>query len=153
MKRELTGRDVFLITAGAFSIIIAVNLTLAFNAVSTFPGLETKNSYVASQKFQADRAAQLALGWDASARVTDGQLVLTLTDADGAPVVARELSGVFGRATHVNDDVSPAFTFDGTAYTAPVEATPGNWNLRLEATAENGTVFRQRVVVHVPRQG
>ena len=153
MKRELTGRDVFLITAGAFSIIIAVNLTLAFNAVSTFPGLETKNSYVASQKFQADRAAQLALGWDASARVTDGQLVLTLTDADGAPVVARELSGVFGRATHVNDDVSPAFTFDGRAYTAPVEATPGNWNLRLEATAENGTVFRQRVVVHVPRQG
>ncbi len=121
--------------------------------MSTFPGLETKNSYVASQKFQADRAAQLALGWDASARVTDGQLVLTLTDADGAPVVARELSGVFGRATHVNDDVSPAFTFDGTAYTAPVEATPGNWNLRLEATAENGTVFRQRVVVHVSRQG
>ena len=79
--------------------------------------------------------------------------MLTLTDASGAPVMARALSGVFGRATHVNDDVSPAFTFDGTAYTAPVEATPGNWNLRLEATAENGTVFRQRVVVHVPRQG
>ncbi|MDU8945926.1 FixH family protein [Ovoidimarina sediminis] len=151
--RELTGRDVFLITAGAFSIIIAVNVTLAVSAVRTFPGLEVKNSYVASQSFDRDRTAQLALGWEAEARVTEGRLVLSLTDATGAPAHPETLTGTFGRATHVADDVTPDFTFDGTAWSAPVAARPGNWNLRLEATAPDGTIFRQRVIVHVPRQG
>ena len=57
----LKGHHVLIMFVGGFSIIIAVNMTLAFNAVSTFPGLETKNSYVASQSFDADRAAQEAV--------------------------------------------------------------------------------------------
>jgi hypothetical protein len=44
-------------------VIISVNLLLAFKAVSTFPGLEVKNSYVASQGFNDRKAAQEALGW------------------------------------------------------------------------------------------
>ena len=43
---EITGKYVFAITASAFAVIIGVNLVLAFKAVSTFPGLEVKNSYV-----------------------------------------------------------------------------------------------------------
>ncbi len=147
--RELTGRHVFLITAGAFSIIIGVNMVLAVNAVATFPGLETKNSYVASQQFEEDRTAQLALGWTVDAEVTNGELILNLTEADGTPARPATLDGTFGRATHVADDVTPAFTFDGTVYRAPVQAGPGNWNLRLAATAEDGTEFRQRVIVRV----
>lgn len=46
--KELTGRHVLLMFVAGFGIIIAVNLTLAFSAVRTFPGLEVKNSYVAS---------------------------------------------------------------------------------------------------------
>ena len=49
----LTGRKVFFITAGAFAVIIGVNVTMAVLAVGTFPGLEVKNSYVASQSFDA----------------------------------------------------------------------------------------------------
>ena len=70
--KPLTGRKVFLMFAAAFSVIIGVNLILAYKAVTTFPGLEVKNSYVASQSFDAERAAQLALGWDIGAEVTDG---------------------------------------------------------------------------------
>ena len=44
MARELTGRHVLAITLTAFGVIIAVNLMMAFKAVSTFPGLETPNS-------------------------------------------------------------------------------------------------------------
>ena len=58
MQRTLTGWHVFAIFVGCFSVIITVNLTLAFQAVNTFPGLVTKNSYIASQSFDADRAAQ-----------------------------------------------------------------------------------------------
>ena len=62
MARELTGRHVLAITLAAFGVIIAVNMVMAVKAVSTFPGLETPNSYVASQRFDRDRAAQAALG-------------------------------------------------------------------------------------------
>ena len=149
VAKELTGRKVFLITAAAFGVIIAVNFTMAYKAVSTFPGLEVKNSYVASQNFDKDRAAQLALGWDVSAVVADGNLVLSIRDASGNPVEAAELSGTFGRATSVVDDQEPVFTFDGQNYVAPVRTAKGNWNLRMVALAEDGTEFKQRVVIYV----
>lgn len=131
-----------------FGIIIAVNLTLAYNAVATFPGLEVKNSYVASQSFQDDKNRQLALGWDVTATVQDGELRLEILK-DGQAIAPRIDKAVFGRATHVHDDQEPEFTFDGTALVAPVEAGPGNWNLRIKARAEDGTLFQQRVIVKV----
>lgn len=145
----LTGRKVFFITASAFAVIIAVNLTLAFNAVATFPGLETKNSYVASQSFDKDRAAQLALNWTVRAEVQDDVLVLSISDLAGRPVQPASMEATLGRATHVGDDRTPAFSFDGQNFVAPAELAPGNWNLRLLATAEDGTKFRQRIVIYV----
>jgi len=145
----ITGRKVFLIFAGAFAVIISVNLLLAFSAVRTFPGLEVKNSYVASQNWDEERAAQLALDWTVDAVVRDEMLTLSITDAMGAPVEVQSLSGVFGRATSVKDDQTPDFEFNGEAYVAPVQTSDGNWNLRLEAVAPDGTDFRQRIVVLV----
>ncbi|QPH54187.1 FixH family protein [Pontivivens ytuae] len=147
IAHPITGRQVFFAIASAFTIIITVNMTLAVNAVRTFPGLEVKNSYVASQHFDADRAAQEALGWDVSARLVDGMIRLSILDADGAPVEPVSLDGVLGRATHVGEDVVPAFTFDGRHHVAPVDLGPGNWNLRMVAEAADGTQFRQRVIV------
>lgn len=143
---EIKGWHVFTGFALAFSVIIGVNLTLAFNAVRTFPGLEVKNSYVASQSFEADRAAQTALGWDVSATVQSGVLALEILE-EGRPIAPEITGAVFGRATTVAADQQPEFTFDGTRLVADVEAGPGNWNLRLTAVAEDGTPFRQRVVV------
>lgn len=151
MQRELTGRHVAMIFGGAFSIIIAVNLSLAYNAVHTFPGLEVKNSYVASQSFDADRNAQNALGWSVLAEARAGQVQLSVTDESGAPVEVASLEATLGRATHVQDDSEPAFVFDGRRYVAPVDLAPGNWNIRMVATADDGTVFRQRVILHVPK--
>lgn len=147
----LTGRKVFFGMAGAFSVIISVNLFLAYSAVNTFPGLEVKNSYVASQNFDSDRAAQLALGWTVTADVTEEELHLNITDEDGRPVEVAALDATFGRATSVRDDQTPAFMFTGTHYAAPVTTAPGNWNLRMTARAADGTEFRQRVVVLVTR--
>lgn len=145
----LTGRKVFFGMAGAFAIIISVNLFLAYSAVHTFPGLEVKNSYVASQNFDTDRAAQLALGWTVSADVQDDELHLNINDEEGRPVEVAALDATFGRATSVRDDQTPAFNFTGVNYTAPVVSGAGNWNLRMVATAQDGTQFRQRVVVLV----
>ncbi|MDV7143663.1 FixH family protein [Tropicimonas sp. TH_r6] len=146
---ELTGRKVFIITASAFSVIIGVNLTMAYLAVGSFPGLEVKNSYVASQNFDADRAAQEALGWDVAADVEDDMLTIAFTGRNGYPVEVASLEAVVGRATHVQDDVEPDFAYHDGAFTAPVDLRPGNWNIRLVATAPDGTTFRQRVVLKV----
>lgn len=151
MKKELKGRHVAIIFVSAFSVIIAVNLTLAFNAVSTFPGLEVKNSYVASQSFEKDRTAQNALGWTVSAKAQGGKVLLAVTDRSGAPVEVASLSATVGRATHVQDDAHPEFVFDGNRYVADAVLAPGNWNIRMVAEAEDGTPFRQRVVLHVPK--
>ena len=143
---EIKGWHVFAGFVFAFSIIIGVNMTLAVNAVRTFPGLEVKNSYVASQAFEADRRAQDALGWKVSASVADNVLSLEILEK-GSPVAPEILEAVFGRATTVAADQTPEFTFDGSRLLADVEAGPGNWNLRLKARAYDGTEFRQRIIV------
>ena len=147
--RELTGRHVAFIFFGSFGIIMTVNFFMAYNAVSTFPGLEVQNSYVASQHFDARREAQLALGWTVAAEFEDGTLRLSFTDADGRAVAPASLDAVLGRATHVQDDQTPEFRFDGQAFVAPADLAPGNWNIRLFAVAEDGTEFRQRVPFRV----
>lgn len=145
---RITGWHVFGIFALGFSTIIAVNLTLAFNAVRTFPGLEVGNSYVASQSFDHERMAQEALNWQVTAQVKDSTLVLSFSAA-GLPVAPKIESAVFGRATSVVADQTPDFEFDGTAFVAPVQAGSGNWNLRIKARAADGTLFQQRVIVEV----
>jgi nitrogen fixation protein FixH len=149
-ERKITGTHVLIGFVTAFGIIIAVNFTLAYNAVATFPGLEVKNTYVASQEFDEKRAAQEALGWTIEADHRDGQVILSITDANG-PVQVQSLTATLGRATTVADDLSPDFTFDGTAYVAPVQLRDGNWNIRMVAVAQDGTPFEQRVVLHVFR--
>ncbi|MCE8006070.1 FixH family protein [Aestuariivita sp.] len=147
--REFTGRHAVMVFVGAFGIIFIVNFSMAYNAVSTFPGLEVKNSYVASQQFDAKRDAQLALGWSVRAYARDGQVFLSITDADGAPVEAADLQATLGRATHTRDDMTPDFVFDGKTYVAPATLGEGNWNIRMVALADDGTEFTQRVILHV----
>ena len=150
-EKQLTGRHVLMIFGGAFGVIIGVNLLLAWSAVSTFPGLEVKNSYVASQQFDERKAAQEALGWTVRADAGEGQVVLRITDAEGKPVRVGALEAVVGRATHVADDIRPEFIFDGVGYVAPIDLAGGNWNIRMTALAEDGTKFAQRVILHVKR--
>ena len=147
---EVKGWHVFGAFALSFGIIISVNLTLAFNAVRTFPGLEVKNSYVASQSFDANRAAQNALNWEVSVDLVGPELVLKVLQNGKAiqPVID---SAIFGRATVVTADQTPDFIFDGTSFRAAVDAGIGNWNLRLRARAADGTLFQQRIIVQVQR--
>ena len=150
-KRGLTGWHVLALFCTMFGIIIAVNITLAVSAVRTFPGLEVKNSYVASQSFDRDRTAQQALGWTVSASMERDLLVLQIDD-DLGPVAPTITRATLGRATHVGDDRELNFKFDGTAHFAGAAGlAPGNWNLRLAAVAEDGTRFQQRIVLRVKK--
>lgn len=145
MAAELTGRKVLAITLGGFGVVIGVNLLMAFFAVSSFPGLETPNSYVASQRFDAERTAQEALGWTVTPIYERGVLTLALRDADGNPARVASLAVTVGRPTHVREDVTPQFTYRDGLFSAPLSLAPGVWNIHVSATAFDGTEFRQRI--------
>ncbi|QCO56008.1 nitrogen fixation protein FixH [Pseudorhodobacter turbinis] len=148
---RITGRKVLFFTVGAFGIIIAVNLLMAYKAISTFPGLEVKNSYVASQTFDADRSAQIGLGWtlapeyDAKAK----QLRLAFTDEAGYPAEVSALSVLIGRTTEASDDMHPEFVRESGVFVASLDLAMGKWMMQIEATAPDGTVFRQRIDLSV----
>ena len=145
---EIKGWHVVACFAAAFLVVIGVNLTLAFKAVMTFPGLEVRNSYIASQSFNENRTAQLALRWDVSATLDEHTLSLTIVQ-NGQPIAPAIEEAIFGRATNVAFDETPDFAFDGTALRAQVIAGAGNWNLRLKARAKDGTLFQQRIIVEI----
>jgi nitrogen fixation protein FixH len=148
MITEIKGWHVLAGFVLAFGVIISVNLTLAYNAVRTFPGLEVSNSYIASQAFDKNRTAQLALGWDVSAHLNGDVLSLVITE-DGHAISPVIEAATFGRATHVGQDQTPDFEFDGQALRAVVQGGTGNWNLRLRARSGDGVLFEQRVIVMV----
>lgn len=149
MSAPLTGRKVLAITLAFFGTIIAVNVFMAVKAVGTFPGLEVKNSYVASQSFDRDRAAQEALGWTLETSYRDGRLLLDFRDAEGRPAPVASLSALVGRTTSRAEDFTPEFTRLGDIYEAPAVLGQGKWMMQLEAFAEDGTRFHQRIDIQV----
>lgn len=148
---KMTGGKVLAITIAFFGVIIAVNFFMAYKAVSTFPGLEVDNSYIASQVFDKNRKAQENLGWTLSADYTraDQQLKLTFTDKDGKPAEVRKLDVLVGRTTEAKDDRRPIFAAGDEAWVGQTELGTGLWLLRVEAEAADGTAFSQRIEIYV----
>ena len=149
LRGPITGPKALALFSSFFVVIIAVNVALAVQAVRTFPGLEVKNSYVASQTFDVEKKAQEALGWTAGARIEAGDLILMLAGPDGQPVTDAEVAAVLGRATVRDADQSPEFVFNGADWRAPVTVGPGQWHLALDLRAADGTPFRQRLDILV----
>ncbi len=145
--QEITGRQVLVFTVSAFAVIIAVNLLLAYKAISTFPGLEVENSYVASQTWDAENKAQQALGWTLthSYDLAAQELRLSFTDATGTPVQLASLEVLVGRTTETTEDRNPEFALVGADYVADTSLNPGKWMMMVVAHAPDGTRFHQRI--------
>lgn len=109
--REFTGKHMLLVLLAFFGVIFAVNFTMAWLANSTWTGLVVKNSYVASQEFNAKAAsaeAQIARGWTYDLAVADGRVGFTLTAPGGAPVTAKGVTVTFKRPVNDREDVTVA---------------------------------------------
>ena len=144
--RKLTGWHVLTYFMGGFAIIIGVNVFMATQAVSPFPGLEVTSSYADSQTFDDRRIAQEALGWNAAVTPGDGQITLTLTDADGRPVYPAELTALLTRPTTRANDQTLALTRGANGVlVAPADLAPGRWRLRMTGAARDGTEYRHNI--------
>lgn len=148
--KPLTGRKVLAILVGAFAVVIAANLAMLFAATGTFPGLVVKNSYVASQGWDAKTEAQRALGWQARV-VHDGEaLSVALTDAEGAPVHGLEVAATVGRPASGRTDRTLTLAETGGAYAAPLALAPGRWRVAVTATGTDGARFETHAELVVP---
>lgn len=139
----LTGRKVGAIFLGGFGTIIAANLTLLYFALGSFPGIEVKNTYADSMGFEQRRAAQETLHWQTAALFDGAEIVLSITDRSGKTVYVNNLSAVVGLATREGQDRPVDLLFSGSDYRAKTDLPAGNWQLRVVATAQDGTAFRQ----------
>lgn len=147
--KELTGRHVAMIFCGAFAVIIGVNLVLAYTAVGTFPGLETRAPYIESLTFEERREAQLRLNWASDISYKDGQVTLKLTEIGGGSVVTPNISLVIRHATSKKYDQDVPLQFDGHNYVGLIDLPAGNWQARISATSLDGIAFTRTMSLYL----
>lgn len=151
--RELTGRKVLVIVLAFFGTMLAANLALMYAALSTFPGLVVKNSYVASQEWNDKTAAQKSLGWRARIDYVPGELAVIMTGADGMPVPGLEVTAVVGRPGREDEDRRLVLEPSPLGYAAPLDLAPGRWRVELLATDGDGARFEARAEFIVRAEG
>ena len=148
--KPLTGGKVLAMLLGAFAVIIAANLAMLFAATGSFPGLVVKNSYVASQGWDARTAAQRALGWTATVGHDGETLTVAISGAEGEPVRGLDVTAVVGRPASGAEDTALAMAEDIDGYVAPVPLGPGRWRVDVAARGRDGERFAAKAELSVP---
>lgn len=134
-----TGRHMLAIMIAFFGVIIAVNLTMATFAISSWTGAVAKDTFSASQHFNniAGQAKQQdKLGWTSRLAIADGRVEYRLTDSLGNVVGARQATANFRRPAYESEDQTVALERqpDGS-FAAPVALRDGLWIVEVESDA------------------
>lgn len=145
--RAFTGFHMALCVGGFFGVIIAVNITLAVIANTTWSGLIVNNGYVASQEYNgvlARAREQQALGWQSELVHADGSLDFTITRRDGGAIEGLDVRAKITRPTHENEDVDVAFArAPNGRYLARPSLGAGQWIVDVVAIHSSGTTHRR----------
>ncbi|MFM6829316.1 MAG: FixH family protein [Novosphingobium sp.] len=137
--RPFTGKHMAAIFVAFFGVVIAVNVTMARLATSTFGGLIVDDSYLAGQHFNswlAEAKVEQTLGWQ-GALVRDGAggVAISVIGGDGKPLRAANVTAIaehpLGQRPLTNLTLHE--TAPGT-YAAPLMA--GRWRVRV--TVQSG---------------
>lgn len=136
MMRSFTGWHMTGLLCALFGVVIAVNVTMARFAVSSFGGTVVENSYVASQKFDgwlAEARAQAAAGWRADVQALPGHRLAVSLQRGGALVPDARIAIV---ARHPLGRVPPAritLRWDAATrrYVAAQPIATGRWLLEI----------------------
>jgi nitrogen fixation protein FixH len=133
MSRKFTGYHMLAVLVAFFGTVIAVNLTMASLASSTFGGIQVQNSYVASQNFNTwleQAEEQEKLGWQvASSWQGDGRLRVTATGPGPAATLQATARHPLGQMPDL--DLAFERAADG-AFVSLDKLPPGRWIVRLQ---------------------
>jgi len=151
--RPLTGRKVLLMLLAAFAVILGANMAMLYAATGSFPGLVVANSYVASQGWDRQTAAQRALGWQAGAVYEDGRLTVSMTGPQGRPVPGLRVAAVVGRPASQAADVRLELTEGPDGYSVPLDLAPGLWRVEITGTGAEGENYKAGAEFYVKAPG
>jgi nitrogen fixation protein FixH len=144
--REFTGRHMLAIILAFFGVVIAVNLTMATLANTSWTGLVVENTYVASQQFNKkaeEGRAQAALGWTGNLTIAWGEVRYGLTDATGKPVPLHGVQVLFRHPAYEKEDESVTLALaSGQDFAAQHMPRDGVWIIEINADAGLARPYR-----------
>ena len=158
-KGPFTGWHMLAVMCLFFGVVLAVNVTMAVLAGSSWSGLIVKNTYVASQTFDEDVARvkrMKAKGWRSELAVSPDTVAYSLTNALDVAVAADTVSADFRRP--VGDDADSVIhlrrTADGS-YAAGHDLAAGQWLVTVTTVRNGEPIYSdvQRVLVGEGRSG
>lgn len=133
---EFTGRQMLLLLAGGFAIVLAVNLFMALVAVRGFGGTVVENAYLASQNFNAWLAraeASRKLGWSVAAqRRADGRVELVTQRVPAGASITAAAERPLGERMATRLAFSPA---GKGRWVSDRPLATGRWRIRINITA------------------
>jgi nitrogen fixation protein FixH len=153
MTRTFTGWHMAAITISFFAVIIAVNLTLAFFASTSWTGLVVVNSYVASQNFNrnaAEARQQQTLGWQMNLTFNRGLARISFLDRDYQPLLGLNIRAILQRPTDEDGDRTLKLKDAGAGiYLAQAPVSRGVWiaDITAEGSDQKLVRFVQRIFV------
>ncbi|MER9311159.1 FixH family protein [Mesorhizobium australicum] len=143
---EFTGRHMLAIILAFFGVVIAVNLTMATLANTSWTGLVVENTYVASQQFNKkaeEGRAQAALDWTAKLTIAWGEVRYGLTDAVGKPVPLYTVKVLFRHPAYEKEDESVTLALaSGQEFAAQHMPKDGVWIVEIDADAGLARPYR-----------
>lgn len=133
---EFTGRHMLMIMCAFFGVIIAVNLTMATFARTSWSGLVVQNSYVAGLEINdkiAEGRRQAGLGWSPAIMLEEGVLRFSLVDENGESVPLEGGVASLRRPVGDADDMSLTLVAVTDVLEAPVTIADGAWIIEIHA--------------------
>lgn len=137
---RIKGWHVLVAVLAFFAVVIAVDATFLVAAYRSHPGQVSVTPYedgLAYNRAVAQRRAQAALGWRATAATESGAVAVEIADNQGRAVSGLKLTGVMLRPATEVGEIALAFTeITPGRYRAPVRPAPGAWDLQVDAAGK-----------------
>lgn len=134
--KEFTGKHMLMVMCAFFGVIIAVNLTMATFARTSWSGLVVQNSYVAGLEINSrieEGRRQAKLGWVSAIGLDEGMLRFSLVDEAGQSVPLDGGVATLRRPVGDADDMSISFVAGNDLLEAPVAIADGAWIVEIHA--------------------
>lgn len=143
---RITGWHVLVAMVTFFGIVIVVDGAFLVMAYRTHPGQVSVTPYedgLGYNRTLAQREAQAALGWRATAAAAEGAAIkVEIVDRDGKPVTGLKVAGVLQRPATEAGAQELAFTETAPgSYVASAAEATGVWDLTFRATGGEAQAF------------
>lgn len=142
-----TGLHMLLATSAFFAVVIAVNVTMAFYASSSWSGLVVENTYVASQEFNGKAAAMKAMaasGIRGDLSIKGREIRYDIHDKSGSPAVIDDVVLNFKRPVGDHEDFHLALGKTGEGrFEAEHEIAEGDWIVEVISRRDGAVVMHE----------